>query len=136
MSLLRNRAPECVTGQPVEHMPAKRMSVGHVRMVEVVGGVVGHAEPFHDAARRMIVRHRERHDFVEPQRFEPERERGDRAFSRVAVAPVVGGQPPAEAVLPVLMQSALEIVSCEITERRLYIKIGRASCRERVSVVV
>ena len=72
------------------------MALGQDRVIEVVGRVVHHPDPFHDAARAQVVGHGHRDDLVELQLLEPERQDGPRSFGGVAPAPVFGRQPPAD----------------------------------------
>ena len=67
-----------------------------LRMVEVVGGIVDHTDPFHDAARTVILRHRERNDLVKAAIAEGPGNDRARAFGGVAAAPMIRGEPPAD----------------------------------------
>src|SRR5262250_92904 len=48
--------------QPIQHMPPQWMVFRQSRMVEIVGGIMRHAELFHNPARSRIRCNRERHD--------------------------------------------------------------------------
>ena len=59
-------------------------------MVEIVGGVVRHAELFHHAARAQISGEGERDEARELERIEGVIDDGARAFCRETAAPMVG----------------------------------------------
>ena len=65
-------------------------------MVEVVRGVAVHPEALHHPARRHVGRDGERHDLVETGAFESEGHGRGRSLRRVALAPGVCGQAPAD----------------------------------------
>jgi len=48
------------------------MTSWQIRMVEIVAGVVNHADPFHHAPRPNVVWDRKGHNFLEAQNVEPE----------------------------------------------------------------
>jgi hypothetical protein len=55
-------------------VPAQLVALGHGRVVEVLGGIAGHAEPVHDGPRRRVPGGRERDDLVDGQLLEGERD--------------------------------------------------------------
>ena len=82
--------------QPVQDVAAERAIGRQVRVVEVVGRVARHPDPLHHGPRADVRRDGERHDLLEPSLLEPEREGGPRGLGRVAVAPGLGRQAPAD----------------------------------------
>ncbi len=65
-------------------------------MLEVVGRIAGHPEPLHHRPGSRVGRRRERDDLVQCEAIEPEPEGRPRRLGRVAVAPGVGRQAPAD----------------------------------------
>jgi len=65
-------------------------------MVEVVGGIVGHGELFHDATGAMVGRDGEGDDLGKCEGGEAVVEDGAGAFRGQAGAPVLGGEAPAD----------------------------------------
>ena len=72
------------------------MAFGDAGMVEVFGGVGGHAELFHDAAGADVGRDGEGNDFTEHERGECVMHESLSAFCGVAVAPVLYSKAPAD----------------------------------------
>ncbi len=60
-------------------------------MVEVVSGIVGHAQSLHDRARADVGWDRERHDLVQPDILEAEADSLAGGLGRVSVSPGLGG---------------------------------------------
>ena len=65
-------------------------------MVEVIGGVVGHADFFHDAAGAEIGGNGEGDKFLERERTKSVAHNGASAFRGKSLAPEIGGKPPAD----------------------------------------
>jgi hypothetical protein len=65
-------------------------------MVEVLAGIVRHADFFHDAARAPIWDGRKGNNLREFQFIEAECQRRAGALGRVTIAPVFGGEPPTD----------------------------------------
>jgi hypothetical protein len=65
-------------------------------MVEIARRVAVHANPLHHPPRAFIGRHGERDDLIETRLFEPEPQRGCPGLGRVAVAPRIVREPPAD----------------------------------------
>ena len=65
-------------------------------MVEIVVGIVRHANFFHHAPRAPVRRHGEGHDFVESKPFKAERQSRLRALGGIASPPMLGRQSPAD----------------------------------------
>ena len=63
-------------------------------MIEIPGGIAGHAEPHHDALRRLVRRHRERDDLAEANPVETVLDRGPRRLGGIALAPESGREAP------------------------------------------
>ena len=61
---------------------------------EIAGGIVAHAEPFHDGARPAVAAGREGDDLGAPERAEAVGERAPRRLGGVAAAPRFERQPP------------------------------------------
>jgi hypothetical protein len=61
--------------EAVQHVAPERVAGGDVRVVEVVDGIVVHAEAIHHVARAGVPVGREGDDLVERERFEAEVER-------------------------------------------------------------
>jgi len=74
----------------VEDVPAEGVTFREIGVVEVFGGVVGHAEFFHDAAGAEICRDGEGDEVGEIEVLEGVVEDGAGAFGGEALAPVVG----------------------------------------------
>lgn len=74
----------------VEDVAAERVAFREAGVVEVVGGVVGHGELFHDAAGAEICRDGEGDEACEVEGVEGVMENGAGAFGCQAAAPVVG----------------------------------------------
>ena len=80
-------------------MPGQRIAGSDGRVIEIVSRVVRHAELLHDAPRAHVPRGRERDDFRQAERCEPERERRARALSRASVAPMIEREPAPSSIL-------------------------------------
>ena len=65
-------------------------------MIEVVRGIVSHAELLHDASGPQIIRYGERDNFIQCRRFEAVAQRRPSAFRSQALSPILGRQPPAD----------------------------------------
>jgi len=61
------------------------------RMVKVVGGVVNHPDLLHHATRTNVAGHRERDDFLQPERLEAKPQGRPGTFRRLAAVPVFDG---------------------------------------------
>ena len=93
-----------VEGEPVGPGDGPQHVVHQVRvcngvdvwMVEVPVRLVDHADLLHDPLGPRVGWNRERHDLVEPEVQEGRRQRVRRSLGRIAVAPVLGGQAPAD----------------------------------------
>src|SRR5512138_331040 len=81
---------------PVEYVGPERMPLRQERMVEVVLGIVRHAQLLHDAPRADIGGYGPGEDLIQPDRLEPVAQRLARPFRRVAFPPRVGSQPPSD----------------------------------------
>jgi hypothetical protein len=75
---------------------AKRVSGRKARMVEVVGGIVGHAEPLHQALRARVGEGGEGDKGIEVKDFEGVADDFATAFCGEALAPGVRGKAPAD----------------------------------------
>lgn len=80
----------------VEHMPSKRVTFGQGWMIEVVLRVARHTELLHHAPRPEVVRHGKRHDLPKAQGAEARLHGRPGRLGRVALAPVLRGQSPAD----------------------------------------
>src|SRR5438132_7636076 len=65
-------------------------------MLEVVGRIVAHAEPLHHSPGRRVEVRRERHDLLQAELIEAVAERRPARLGRIAVAPMLAPQPPAD----------------------------------------
>lgn len=77
-------------------MAAQSVTWRQVGVVEVVGGVIGHAELFHHAAGAQVFGNGEGDEAVELKGVEGLINDGARALSRQAAAPAIGGKTPAD----------------------------------------
>jgi hypothetical protein len=59
-------------------MPSQWMTFRKRRIVEILGGIAAHPEPFHDGARAVVGRGCERHDVRERESAKPVAERQQR----------------------------------------------------------
>lgn len=75
-------------------MPTQVVTDGKLWMVEIVGWIVNHADLLHDAARCVVLRHGERHDFTEAQPAECVARDGLGALGGEARAPMLSRKPP------------------------------------------
>src|SRR6266545_1736049 len=73
--------------QAVKHMPPQQVSGRQLRMVEVVGGIMSHAELFHHPAGAQIAGDGEGHDFFKPKNLKSIIHHCTRAFSRQTLSP-------------------------------------------------
>ena len=71
-------------------MTAQWVTLGQTRMVEVVSGIVGHAQSLHDRPRPDVGWDRERHDLVQPDILEAEADSLAGRLGRVTVSPGLG----------------------------------------------
>jgi hypothetical protein len=62
--------------------------------IEILGGVVGHAEPFHNAPRAPVRRHCEGNDLSEAEPSKPVIDRSTRGLSSIAPSPIGPRQAP------------------------------------------
>ena len=98
------RAPEApesrgdpgVAGEPVEHVAAERMPLRKRGMVEVVRGIVGHAELLHDPARAQVGGRGEGDELGQIESAKGMANDGLRAFIGKSPAPVRRGKAPAD----------------------------------------
>src|SRR5580658_4511780 len=72
------------------------MPLRQTRVVEIVGGVVGHAQLFHHPPQPPIRWNRESDDFRKLHVVESEAENGLSAFGSQALSPKLGAQEPAD----------------------------------------
>lgn len=72
------------------------MAGREARVVEIIGGVVSHADFFHDAAGAEIAGHGEGDEFFEGERTEGVLNDGASAFGGKSLAPEIGEKPPAD----------------------------------------
>ena len=77
-------------------MPPEPMALGQCRMIEIVAGVVNHANFLHNPTRTEVSGCGERYDLIEPRISEPVGQHLPRTFGGVSVTPVLGCQPPAD----------------------------------------
>ena len=74
----------------IQHVTPQWVALGQTRMVEVVRGVVGHAQPLHDSTRADVGRDRERHDLFQADILEAETDSLAGRLRRLAVSPSLG----------------------------------------------
>ena len=72
------------------------MILGEAWVIEIVGRIARHPEALHDRPRSAVADSRERDDFVQVELDEPEPEHCPSRLRRVAAAPGLPGQPPAD----------------------------------------
>src|SRR4051812_30909901 len=82
------RARFRIDRKPVEHMRPQRVAFRQRWIVEVVGGVAAHAQPFHDRARAVVCRGRKGNDLRKRNDVEPVTQRESGRLCRIAVAPM------------------------------------------------
>lgn len=93
-----SRGSSAWAGQPVEHMTTETMTLGKLRVVEVVGGIMVHPQLLHDPLRGMIGSSGERHDLIEAEYTEAVVEHSLRSFSGYTLVPVSAGETPSDLV--------------------------------------
>src|SRR5277367_3552847 len=72
------------------------MALGKIRVIEVVGRVVSHADLLHHAARTNVRGDGEGNQGIERQRFERVANRRAGRFRGKASSPILRGQPPSD----------------------------------------
>ncbi len=82
-------------GQPVEHLPPKRMTFWYARVVEVVRGIMQHAQLRHDPPGFVVVGDRVCNDLRQLTRIETKPYCGCGGLWRVAKAPEGSRNSPA-----------------------------------------
>src|SRR5438105_2096533 len=60
---------------PIQHERTQRVTLGHVGMIEVVGGRMDHLQPLHDPAGPQVGGRGKGDDFLQSQGVEPEIQR-------------------------------------------------------------
>src|SRR3546814_15046828 len=100
-------------------------------MIEVEIGAISHAEPFHHRATADIAPPGDRPNFIVGQIFESPRGRAARRLARKTGAPTVAREPPAD-LDPVRHGTHVAANHAAPTDQPRILKIGRATCRERV----
>ena len=75
-------------------MAAESVTLGYQRMVEVISGMMRHAEPLHHSTGREIAPARQRHDFTQAQLAEAERQHRVCPLSSVSPAPILPAKSP------------------------------------------
>ena len=66
-----------------------------LRMLKVIGWIVSHTEAIHDSPGSGVCRHGERYQLPERESLKAVANDGFRTFGRQAMAPGLGGEPPA-----------------------------------------
>src|SRR5215472_2328445 len=84
------------SAKPIKHMRPQRVTCGQRGIIEVIGRITVHAEPFHDASRAVVHRRRKGHDFGQCERAEPVGKRQLRGFRCIAPPPMLDGQTPTD----------------------------------------
>src|SRR5271163_4202948 len=79
---------------PVQHMRPQPVSHLQIRMLKVVGRIMGHAKLLHHATRSQIQRSRERNQTIQPKYFECVTHDLSCAFGRQPLSPMVKTEPP------------------------------------------
>src|SRR5688572_5021283 len=72
------------------------MTGGQIRMIEIISGLVKHADSFHDPSRSTVVRDGKGHNLVKPQDVEPECQRRTGTFGSEAAPPELRGKTPSD----------------------------------------
>jgi hypothetical protein len=72
------------------------MTGGQIRVIEIISGLVKHADSFHDPPRSTVVRDGKGHNLVKPQDVEPECQRRTGTFGRIAAPPELRGKTPSD----------------------------------------
>ena len=85
-----------VAAQPIQDVPPQRVAHREPRVIEVVGRVSGHPEPLHHRRDRTFAATVNETISASPRTSNPNVERRRRRLRRVAVAPGVAREPPAD----------------------------------------
>ena len=80
--------------EAIEDVSAQGMARWQARMIEIPGGIAGHAQSHHDALRGLVCRHRESDDLAKTNSAETVLDRRLRRLGGISFAPISGREAP------------------------------------------